>query len=231
LLEAEIDTSGSLESLDAAWSAIQPTLGVVASTYRCGTVIVSRFDCDGWVAKPLVKLELPAVQHAELPPLVGEWTGMTNVQEARREQRRILQAEADHRYADALRGALAPLDKIVLPAGDSAGSDIAGALHRYSQYRGARLRIVILLSDLGDTHCGTLPPVPAPTGNIRVLALVMPMKRKDANYLHEPLTGADQYETRCKWLRGGAPWVAVAPFFSNDAVELLGSIESGRHDR
>lgn len=223
LCETELDTSGSLDGLDAAWNALRTNLVAVTYHYRCSSLLVSRFDSDGWRAAPMVRLALPSVSRVELPPLRGEWTEMKNAQEARQQQLQALQNEAERHYREQLVRSLAGLDRLGLPPNDheSTGSDIVGAIRRYSQYDGTRLRLVILLSDLGDTRYRTAPHIPPPSGNIRVLALVCPMKAKDARLLSDPASAAEQYDRRAAWLRSGSPWVVVAPFFSVNLVDLL----------
>jgi hypothetical protein len=218
--EVEIDISGSIRDLPAAWSAARSHLATIAEQQHCGVLKVSTFDTDGWVPKRVLGCRLPALHEPEPVKVRSEWSSAKNVRDAEAELTRIRREAAARNYRAQLTAAVAGLDQArVLPASnqESRSSDVAGALRRYAEYRGQARRVVLVVSDFGDTGHRALPQIDPPAGNIRVVAVIAPMRDKEAKLLGLSLESADQFRNRRDWLARGAPWVTGVPTFASPA--------------
>lgn len=226
--EVELDISGSIRDLPAAWNAARSHLSTIAEQQHCGTLKVSTFDTDGWVPKRVLSCRLPALLEPEPVKVRSEWSSAKNVRDAEAELTRMRKEAAEKAYRAALRLAIAGLDHatVLPPAGhESRNSDVVGALRRYAEYRGQPRRIVVLVSDFGDTRHRALPRIDPPAGNIRVVAVIAPMRDKEATLLGLSLESSDQFRNRRDWLTRGAAWVTGVPTFASSA-ELAGTLRA-----
>ena len=96
-------------------------------------------------------------------------------------------------------------------------SDPVGLLKRIAETREAHPEFAIVLTDMADTRQKTMPKIPAPQSDIRVLVIIAPAKPKDAILtIGEALASPEQFTLRSRQLHDAASWIAVAPHFSHN---------------
>ncbi len=210
-----LDLSGSVVGLARVWSHVRDELPAIITGAHCRELAVSGFDTDGWMLRPLVRpLELPA---PATPADAGEWAAFGNFEQA-------AAADGQARYAATVRDTLRVLDGVQLPdSGVGAkGSDVVGVVQRFAALRDPEPRLVLLLTDFADSRYRVIPPIPAPTGAIRLIVLLAPARPKDARLaIGRELSAADQYENRSRELKRAAPWVIVVPYFTENLADVV----------
>ena len=226
-LHIYIDWSGSLTrpALEEAWNTIKEELPQIAEHHRVSALEVSRFDEDGWCPERLIEIQLPIfTEPARVKLASSEWDSFANIRDAVRDSEeetwRNEQSSIHAQYEKALRESLQKLAGAnVLPPADfeTHNSDPVGLLRRIAETREPHPEFAIVLTDMADTRQKTMPKIPAPQSDIRVLVLIAPAKPKDAILtIGEALAGPEQFALRSRQLRDAAPWIAVAPHFTRN---------------
>jgi hypothetical protein len=68
----------------------------------------------------------------------------------------------------------------------------------------------------------TLPALPLPESQLRVLVLLSPAQPQDAQMtLGKALPGPEQFDIRARQVRQSAPWITVAPYFARNLTQLF----------
>ena len=231
-LHIYIDASGSCvrAPMEEAWHTLKAELPAIIETAHVAHLTISHFDADGWCPRQVAELALPRLNTPPRPPAnPTEWESFKNIRDAVRDAKEkewtTRKSEAEDAYRASLRKALAPIESENILPGVNQGSrstDIAGLLRRIAQSRDASPQLTLILTDLADTHYRTLPPIPPPARDVRVLALIVPATPQDAILtLGKPLSGAAQYALRRRDLAHAAPWITPAPYFARNIADLL----------
>ena len=231
-LDIFLDTSGSCvrPAFQESWNTVARELPELIERYEIKRLAVWQFDEDGWSPQQLREIALPDQRLPAHSRIAGtEWESFANIREAMREAdeqewRRRVTAEKEQ-YRQRLASALKGLDaEHVLPDANykTAQTDIVGLLRRVSQRGESEPEYVIILTDLADTQYRTLPKLPLPQSQLRVLLLLVPAQPKDARMtLGKALPGPEQFDIRVHQLQNSAQWISVAPYFARNLAELF----------
>lgn len=215
------DLSGSVVGLDQAWTHVRAELLAIITAAHCGELTISGFDVDGWALRPLAPPLLLPVRRTASEAQLGEWGVFSNVHDA-------AQVEENRQFTAALVESLCALDSsTVVPdeIPDAKGSDVVGVLQRFAALQDREPRVVLLVTDLADSHHRTLPAIPPPASPVRLVVLLAPAKPRDAKLtMGRELSGADQYLDRSAQLRRAAPWITVVPYFTEGLAEIIAAV-------
>jgi len=221
-----LDISGSVLGLRDIWEHVREELPSIVETYHCERLMVYSFDVEGWAPKRLKGIELPLWRPLKRAKCPTEICVFKNMQQRFNEEDRLEEEQARQRHQEDVLNALKALDEVTrvipAPSHDSKGSDIVGLFAKYAEIRDPRGRIALVVSDLADTNYKqkTLPVIPWPSGNVRVLVLLAPATQKDAKLVWgKELRAWKQYQLQRRALERLAPWAIGVPFDTKGLAE------------
>lgn len=221
-----LDISGSVLRLRESWEHIREQLPLIVEVYRCGLVVVSVFDTDGWTPRVHSRLVMPGARPGSTADASKcDFCMFENIGRMVLEDQKRSRTGTDQKYRLDIQQALSPLATLrVLPTREASRSDVVGLLRRYSQMRTKRPRLVLVVTDVADTQHRSLPAVPAPSGDIRMVILLSPAAPKDALQVWgKVLSASDQYDLQQRELQRAASWLIAVPFDTRDLADYFPS--------